>query len=131
MPAMKPYLPILKQAARNLRNDMTSAERILWSALRRKQLGGFLFYRQKPIGRFIVDFYCAAAGLVIELDGTHHSDAQQAAYDTERTQQLETLGLHVIRFNNQQVLTDIDAVLEKIFQLASSRCLLITLNNHP
>lgn len=65
---MQPYKSTLKLFARNLRNNMTDAEQLLWSKLRRKQILGVQFYRQKPLANYIVDFYCAAANLVIELD---------------------------------------------------------------
>ncbi|OQX03387.1 MAG: hypothetical protein BWK73_39710 [Thiothrix lacustris] len=111
---MLDYNPILRDAARDLRKNQTEAENMLWAKLRRKQLCGVQFYRQKPLGGFIADFYCAAANLVIELDGKHHADGNQIAYDQERTMQLETLGLHVIRFDNQNVLQNIDVVVEQI-----------------
>ncbi len=66
---MKPYNKNLKQASRDLRNNMTDAEKLLWSRLRNKQILGLQFYRQKPILNYIVDFYCPAANLVIECDG--------------------------------------------------------------
>ena len=69
---MQPYKPTLKPLARNLRGNMTDAEQRLWSKLRRKQILGVQFYRQKPLANYIVDFYCAAANLVIELDGSQH-----------------------------------------------------------
>lgn len=111
---MLDYNPILRDAARDLRKNLTETENLLWAKLRRKQLCGVQFYRQKPIGGFIVDFYCAAATLVIELDGKHHAEGNQIAHDQERTMQLEALGLHVIRFNNQDVHQNIDVVVRQI-----------------
>ena len=72
---MLPYNPQLKTCSRHLRSNMTDAEQKLWQRLRKKQILGVLFYRQKPIADFIVDFYCAAAQLVIELDGCQHFSA--------------------------------------------------------
>jgi len=69
---MKPYNKNLKKASRNLRRNMTDAEQLLWHRIRRKQVLGLQFYRQKPILNFIVDFYCPAVNLVIECDGGQH-----------------------------------------------------------
>ena len=87
--------------ARVLRADATPAEKELWAMLRGGKLGA-RFRRQQPVGPYIVDFYCAAAGLVIELDGAGHAD--QAAYDARRTAWLEERGLTVLRFANAEVL---------------------------
>lgn len=111
---MLDYNPALRDAARDLRKHQTEAETVLWARLRRKQLCGVQFYRQKPLGGFIADFYCAAAKLVVELDGMHHTEGNQIAYDQERTLQLEALGLRVIRFSNQAILQNIDGVLAQI-----------------
>ncbi|THG83790.1 endonuclease domain-containing protein [Pseudomonas sp. A-1] len=111
---MLPYDRRLKPLSRQLRNDMTDAERCLWACLRRKQLGGLQFYRQKPLAGYIVDFYCAAAQLVIELDGSQHHAPEAIEYDRQRTRTLEALGLRVIRFDNRQVLRELAGVLEVI-----------------
>ena len=84
------------------------------TALRKKQVGGLQFYRQKLLSCFVVDFYCPAAQLVIELDGIHHYENQQAAYDTERDYQLVALGLTVFRFSNWRVEHDLARVLGEI-----------------
>ena len=112
---MKPYNPVLKPFSRNLRSDMTDAEQLLWSRLRRKQILGLQFYRQKPLANYIVDFYCAAANLVIELDGSQHFEPDHQASDVERDQVLKSLGLLVLRFDNRQVLTELDAVMSVVF----------------
>ncbi len=93
---------------------MTDAELLLWSKLRRKQILNLQFYRQKPLANFIVDFYCAKANLVIELDGSQHFTTDNQAKDERRDQVLQAMGLIVLRFNNHQVLTEIDAVLTVI-----------------
>ncbi len=118
---MLPYPAEHKLLARELRKNMTEAEQILWKRLRRKQILGAPFYRQKPLAQFIVDFYCAAAMLVIELDGSQHytPDAQQ--YDVVRTQTLEAMGLRVLRFDNQQVLQELETVIEAIFAEVEAR----------
>ena len=107
---MKPYNKNLKQASRDLRNNMTSAEKLLWSRLRNKQILGLQFYRQKPILNFIVDFYCPAVNLVIECDGSQHYTIDGLAADRARDQALGQLGLNVLRFDNRQILTEIDAM---------------------
>ena len=118
---MSPYPAEHKLLAHKLRKNMTEAEQILWKRLRRKQILGVPFYRQKPLAQFIVDFYCAAAMLVIELDGSQHyaPDAQQ--YDAVRTQALEAMGLRVLRFDNRQVLQELEAVIEAIFAEVEAR----------
>ena len=81
---MLKYNPDLKQIARKLRAEMTGSELLLWSRLRRKQLRGVQFYRQKPIGNYIVDFYSPKAKLVVEVDGSQHLDVNRAEQDAER-----------------------------------------------
>jgi very-short-patch-repair endonuclease len=111
---MIPYLRWLKTPSRRLRRQMTEAERALWRRLRRKQLDGLQFYRQKPLLRFIVDFYCPAAKLVIEVDGMHHRQPEYRAKDRVRDAALAEIGLRVLRFDNRQVLRQPDRVLEAI-----------------
>ena len=118
---MQPYNKNLKQPSRDLRNNMTDAEQLLWQRLRRKQILGLQFYRQKPVLNFIVDFYCPAASLVIECDGGQHYTAEGLEADRARDQALAQLGLNVLRFDNRQILTEIDGVIELIFQTAQSR----------
>ena len=97
---MKPYNKNLKQASRDLRNNMTEAEQLLWSRLRSKQLLGLQFYRQKPLLNYIVDFYCPAANLVIECDGSQHYTYEGLEADRVRDEALGELGFIVLRFNN-------------------------------
>ena len=118
---MQPYNKNLKQASRELRNNMTDAEQLLWQRLRRKQILGLQFYRQKPILNFIVDFYCPAANLVIECDGGQHYTAEGLEADRARDQALAQLGLNVLRFDNRQILTEIDGVVEKIYCVVNLR----------
>lgn len=115
------YNKKLRQPACNLRNQQTKAERLLWSQLRRRQIHDCQFNRQKPLNGYIVDFYCAAANLVIELDGAYHFEADQLAYDAERTAILEALDLQVIRFTNQQVLNELDRTVQIIKAVVASR----------
>ncbi len=101
----------LKSNARKLRGDMTDTEQLLWGKLRRKQLHGVQFYRQKPIGPYIVDFYAPAARLVIEIDGSQHLETVTAKRDATRDEYLTKQGLQVLRFDNLQVLKETEAVL--------------------
>lgn len=100
--------------ARRLRQRQTEAEKLLWYHLRNKRLGGYKFRRQHPIGGYIVDFCCDGAHLVVELDGGGHNEPGQIGYDHIRTSKLEERGLHVLRFWNDDVLTDTNQVLEII-----------------
>lgn len=104
--------PSKRQFARKLRKQMTPAERVLWNKLRAKQIDGFHFRRQQIIRGFIVDFYCDAADLVIEVDGPIHE--QQIEADQEREAVLKSLGLTVIRFTNKQVMNNMSFVLNRI-----------------
>ncbi|MBN8736804.1 MAG: endonuclease domain-containing protein [Xanthomonadales bacterium] len=99
--------------ARRLRRDMTDAERRLWHHLRRRQLLGYRFRRQFPIGPYIVDFACIETKLIIEVDGGQHFDATG---DVARTQRLHELGYRVLRFWNNDVLTRTHQVLAVIYE---------------
>ena len=110
------YNSRLKSRARLLRTSLTDAERFLWSRLRRKQILGVQFYRQKPIGNYIVDFYAPSARLVIEVDGSQHFEPTQAEKDRRRTAYLSQIGLRVLRYNDRQVLLELDSVLDEIFR---------------
>jgi len=112
---MQPYNKNLKQPSRDLRNNMTDAEKLLWSRLRNKQILGLQFYRQKPILNFIVDFYSPTANLVIECDGGQHYTVEGLEADRARDQALTQLGLNVLRFDNGQVMGEIDVVVEQIY----------------
>ena len=103
---------VVQHRARELRRTMTESERLLWSHLRNRQLGGLKFRRQHPIGPFIVDFYCAAKRLVVEVDGRIHEG--QGDRDAVRTENLEEHGYRVIRFRNERVLADVESVLTDI-----------------
>ncbi|KVW97298.1 endonuclease domain-containing protein [Thiobacillus denitrificans] len=118
---MEPYRKTLKEPARVLRTGMTDAEQVLWHRIRRKQLKNVQFYRQKPLRSFIVDFYCPAAKLVVELDGSQHLETGHQAKDQARDAALASLGLHVLRFDNRQVLLETDAVLAVIDEAVKGR----------
>jgi very-short-patch-repair endonuclease len=98
------YNKKLKTNARRLRSNSTDAEIVLWSRLRRKQLLNIQFYRQKPIGNYIVDFYAPSAKLVIEVDGSQHFEDCHIKKDKIRDLFMENHGLKVLRFDNLQVL---------------------------
>ena len=115
----KTYNPQLIANARSLRCEMSPAERRLWfDGLKTLDIR---FRRQRPVGRYIVDFYCAKAKLVVEIDGnTHDSDAAQK-YDAERTMYLQSLGMMVARFSNADVLQNLEGVLVEIRGLLEER----------
>lgn len=105
----------LKTFSQRLRKNMTDAENLLWSILRRKQLKGYQFYRQKIIERYIVDFYCPMANLVIELDGGQHYSERGKKQDNIRDKVIEERGMKVLRFSDREVFEDIEAVIERIW----------------
>lgn len=110
------FSPIIRQRARRLRREATDAESLLWFFLRNRRLAGFKFRRQYPYGPYILDFYCPAAGLAVEVDGGQHAEYEQAQRDTERTAVLNAAGIRVIRFWNHHVLNETEAVLETILE---------------
>ncbi len=105
--------PTTLHHARAMRREPTKAENLLWQRLRRRQVGDYKFRRQHPIGRYIVDFYCHEARLIIEVDGDVH--AFQEAYDAERAAWLEGQGYQLVRFSNLDVLQNLAGVLEAIY----------------
>ncbi|MBD2425916.1 endonuclease domain-containing protein [Phormidium sp. FACHB-1136] len=111
-----PYNPALVERAKQLRKNMTPAEKKLWY----QYLRDFKYrvLRQRPINQFIVDFYCAHLRLVIEVDGDSHFSDNAQAYDSDRSRVLEGYGLNVLRFTNEQVLQDFEAVCASIAILA-------------
>ncbi len=118
MPRNWHYRKGLVERARELRKDMTPAEKKLWfECLRDHQPR---FYRQRAIAGFIVDFYCSSLRLVVEVDGESHFTEQGMAYDAERTAVLEGLGLQVLRFTNAEVMGNLEAVFERISSLPST-----------
>jgi len=108
------YNKKLQPLARALRKNMTDAEKLLWSRVSRKRFPGYQFYRQRIIGDYIVDFYCHAAGLVVEIDGGKHYYGKLQESDKGRDRHLVNLGLNVLRFSDIEILQNIDGVLEQI-----------------
>lgn len=98
--------------ARNLRAAQTDVERKLWRALRNRQLDGCKFRRQFPIDRYVADFACVDAKVVVELDGGQHADRSE--YDAERTRAIEACGFQVLRFWNRELIDNFDGVVETI-----------------
>jgi very-short-patch-repair endonuclease len=102
-----------RQFARTLRKQMTDAERRLWRHLRNRELGGWKFRRQYPVGPFIVDFICLEKNVVIEVDGGQHDENKEL--DLQRSAYLNRMGYRVLRFWNNEVLQETEAVLSSIF----------------
>jgi very-short-patch-repair endonuclease len=120
---MLKYNAHLRDKARQLRRNLTDSEAALWSRLRNKQLLGvqFYFYRQKPIGEHIVDFFAPRARLVVEVDGSQHLGGDHALKDRNRDGYLVSLGLKVLRFNSREVLKESNAVVEAIYRAVSEQ----------
>jgi very-short-patch-repair endonuclease len=115
---------LTEKRARRLRNDATDAEKQLWKRLRNNQVLGARFRRQHPINDYIADFVSFDAMLIIEVDGSQH--AEQIEYDAKRTRHLESLGFHVFRVWNGEVLSNLKGVLDSIWLLVEDR-----LKPHP
>jgi very-short-patch-repair endonuclease len=105
------YNPRLKELARQLRNNSTQSEIKLWKYLKGKQMMGYDFHRQKPIGNYIVDFFCNKLQLVIELDGFSHHFENTYQKDIEKEDSLKKLGITVLRFQDSEVMHRIDEVI--------------------
>jgi very-short-patch-repair endonuclease len=112
----------LKPLARQMRHEPTRAENVLWELIRNRNLLGFKFRRQHPIDRFIVDFFCAEAHLVIEVDGAIHDYTQEE--DALRTEFLESRGLRVVRFHNEEVIENLADVREQIERMLNKPSIL-------
>lgn len=118
------YNPKLKELARELRRNATKSEVRLWQKLKRDQMHGYDFHRQKPIDEYIVDFFCNKLRLAIEVDGYSHQLEEVWEKDIAKTNRLNALGISVLRFSDAQVLNDMDNVLlsieEYIFQFEAN-----------
>jgi very-short-patch-repair endonuclease len=112
------FHPIILAHAREMRHPQTPAETTLWQHLRNRNIK-FKFRRQYPIKRFIIDFYCAEVKLCVEVDGDSHLEQEQKEYDTARTEFLESIGYKVIRFTNNDVRYNINAVAQEIWDICS------------
>ena len=107
----------LYQYGRELRQDSTDAEKLLWAELRNRRLKGLKFRRQHPLDKFIVDFYCNEKKLVVELDGAVHDEKINKDYDEARTALLAGLNVFVLRFRNEEVINNMKEVLKKISEI--------------
>ena len=114
------YNPKLNALAAHSRSQGTKSEIILWNQLKGSQVNGFRFIRQKPIGDYIVDFYCKEVGLVIELDGLSHQYNEVMDLDERKQSYLESIGLKVIRFEDEDVIRDLPNVMRVIEYTALS-----------
>jgi very-short-patch-repair endonuclease len=114
------YNEHLKPIARQLRSNLTDAEELLWYRLRRKQILGVQFYRQRAIGNYIVDFFAPKAKLIIELDGSQHFEKEHIEKDKIRDSYMNTLGYRVLRYDNRQVLLTLQSVVENIYKVIAN-----------
>ena len=113
--------PEMTRRARRLRANLTDAEQTLWRALRRNRIAGLNFRRQHPIGAFTLDFYCPSLRLGIEIDGGQHAQTIGQRKDRQRTAWLASKGIEVVRFWNNDVLSNLNGVLSEIVRIASER----------
>ena len=109
---------ILKERRQELRHLQTSAEKLLWEKLRKRQINGIKFFRQYSVGPYILDFYSPLKKCAVELDGLHHNEELIASYDQERTDYLNNLSIKVLRFWNDDIYTR----LENVLQIIESQC---------
>jgi very-short-patch-repair endonuclease len=109
-----PYHSNLKEPSKELRANMTLAEKCLWERIKARQIKGYRFCRQKPLGGFIVDFYCQKAKIVIEVDGGIHFKKEIHKSDKNKDAYFKSINLNVLRFTNQEIFTDIEKVVTKI-----------------
>jgi len=112
---------VMTHRARQLRHGLTGAERKLWYRLRAHRLAGLSFRRQAPCGPFIADFLCAAAKLVVEVDGATHSTDEEIAYDMQRDAWFAANGYRVLRVSNDDVRRNLDGVCETILAWLEGR----------
>lgn len=113
-----PVQPGKRSFAKTLRRDMTEAEGRLWEQLRGRRLEGLKFRRQVPIGSYVADFFCADAMLIVEVDGSQHADS---VHDRQRAMALKALGFRVLRFWNDEVLREMNAVCDTIIAYAKDQ----------
>jgi very-short-patch-repair endonuclease len=109
-----PYNPVLKELAKKLRQNMTFSEVKLWNELKNGQMMGYDFDRQRPIGNYIIDFYCKDLQLGLEVDGITHEDEKVMLNDKQRQTELEVLGVSFLRFNALLVINKVESVVKEI-----------------
>ena len=106
-----------KQKRRHLRRNMTQAERMVWAKLRDKQMCDYKFRRQYSVGSYVIDFYCPALKLAVEIDGESHFEEGVEAYDQQRQAFIENFGIRFLRFTNREIYENLEGVLEAIRQV--------------
>ncbi len=106
--------PALKERRRELRQNQTDAERVFWARVRNRQFFGLRFFRQYSMGPYILDFYCPASKLAVELDGGQHNQTEAREYDAARSEFLNAHGIEVIRFWNDEILREIEGALARL-----------------
>ena len=106
----------LKRHSQQLRKNMTDAERLLWSKIRKKQLRGCQFYRQRIIGNYIVDFYCPKTKLIVELDGGQHYNEEENRKDRIRDDYMKKLRMKILRLSDREVFENLNGVIERIYE---------------
>lgn len=110
------YNTKLKTYSQELRKNMTDAEKLLWSKLRKRQLKDIQFYRQRIIGDYIVDFYCPKANLIIEIDGGQHYSKEGTEKDKVRDDYMSKQGYRVLRFSDREAFENLDGVIQRIYE---------------
>jgi very-short-patch-repair endonuclease len=116
--------PLIFERAKLLRESMTEPEKELWKILSSNKFMGLRFRAQHPIGKFIADFYCHSIKLVIEVDGGIHDLQENKEYDIQRTTEIENWDIHIVRFSNEQVLSDLKAVTNQLIKICTKRKML-------
>lgn len=116
---MKTHLPSTLMRAKRLRREMSLPEVLLWKALKQRP-AGLKFRKQHPIGRFVADFYCDVANLVVEVDGINHDMGNQPVFDIERDSWMRAQGMTVLRIPAREVLSDVDAAIAAILAAADA-----------
>ena len=111
----------LKQLSRNLRNNSTLSEVLLWNELKARKINGYQFMRQKPIGKYIVDFYCSKLNLAIEVDGDSHGYKNEIVRDQLKDKYLTSLGIHIIRYDDSDVKNNISGVIDNLIDWIDQR----------
>lgn len=119
-PTIRGTTPEVRAAPKVLRWELTAAERELWEALKGRRLNGLKFRCQHPVGPYVLDFYYPEHHLVVEVDGGIHERPDQAAYDADRTEQLEAFGYRVLRVRNEDVFRNLSGVLAEIAAAAEA-----------
>ncbi|MGD0590314.1 MAG: endonuclease domain-containing protein [Bacteroidota bacterium] len=111
----------MKTRRQELRREMTEAEELLWARIRNRQINGCKFRRQYSIGAYVVDFYSPENKIAIEIDGSSHDRADAIEYDKNRQEEIETLGIRVVRFTNKNVLSNLDMIIKQLSEAVTEQ----------